>query len=282
MDLDTQVHTDIDRGRDADPDEGLLGSLLQRAIGEQIAEQRLIREALTDFDRRLELLERTVADRLTFVEREASDRVDRFERSVSERMLAFETVLKRIVDRLTGAEERIVEAVDHGAQVTRTQLDALRPAIEGAVERVADAAEDREEAIGEAMARAGSRLEATVREALTTELRATMNAELRMAMNAELRAALSAELQAAIEEFRTSLAAAERKIRRDVNRVTFARADQPDDPEAEIDLGAPEAGEGGVSVHAARVASPETGNGEGLPRRGRRRGRPLRAPRDRD
>lgn len=250
MDLDTQFHTEFDHGSEPDLDEGLFGSLMRRAIGEQIAEQRLIREALTDFDRRLEVLERTVVDRLVSVEREASDRIDRFERTVTERMLAFESVLKRIVDRLAGAEDHIVEAVDHGAQVTRTQLDALRPGIEGAVERIADAAEDREEAIAEAVAEAGRHLESTVHEAM------------------------DAELRAAIDEFRASLEAAERKIRRDVNRLTFAG--RTGDAGEEIDVRTDEAGNGGVAMHADRVEEPENGDGE--PRRRRlRRERPLRA-----
>ncbi len=264
MDLDTELGMDDVRyadpaSRGSELDEGLFGSLMQRAIGEQIAEQRLIREALTDFDRRLEMLERTVSDRLALVEREASERADRFERSVTERMLAFETVLKRLVERLTSAEEHIVEAVDHGAQVTRTQFDALRPTVEGAVERVSEAADDSERIISEVLAKTGSRLEAMVRDAMDTELRS------------------------AVDEFRNSLATAERKIRRDVNRLTFVgRADDAgEDPDA-IDLRADdEGGEARVSVHANPVEAAENGNGNGDrdDRRRRRRERPLRARR---
>lgn len=267
MDLDTELG--MDDVRYADPgtrgselDEGLFGSLMQRAIGEQIAEQRLIREALTDFDRRLEMLERTVSDRLALVEREGSERADRFERSVTERMLAFETVLKRIVDRLTSAEEHIVEAVDHGAQVTRTQLDALRPTVEGAVERVSEAAADSERVVSEVLAKTGSRLEAMVREAM------------------------DAELRSAVDEFRASLAAAERKIRRDVNRLTFSERSgevtERQEEQDEIDLRGDEDVSTGVSVHADPVEATGNGNGNGNERgsdRRRRRERPLRARR---
>lgn len=264
MDLDAELGMDDVRyadpgSRGSELDEGLFDSLMQRAVGEQIAEQRLIRQALTDFDRRLEMLERTVSDRLALVEREASERADHFERSVTERMLTFETVLKRIVDRLTSAEEHIVEAVDHGTQVTRTQLDALRPTVEGAVERLSEAADDSERVISDVLAKTGGRLEAMVRDAM------------------------DAELRSAIDEFRSSLATAERKIRRDVNRLTFAERSgdvaERQEEQDEIYLRGDEDVSPRVSVKADRVDPTGNGNGHGRDPGRRRRERPLRARR---
>lgn len=112
--------------------------MLQRAMGEQLAEQRMIREALTEFDRRLELLERSVADRVVDLEHEVGQRVEFFERSITERMAAFEAVLKRLVERVGGAEERLMAGMDHSDKVLRAHLEALRPGFEGTIDRVVE------------------------------------------------------------------------------------------------------------------------------------------------
>lgn len=190
------------------PDPGdAVGALMQRAIGEQIAEQRMIREALGEFDRRLEVLERTTADRLADLERSHAERTEGLERGFTERMVAFETVLKRVVDRLTGAEERIIAGLEHNEKVARVQLDALRPAIEAAAEMLAGQIEQSERVTT-------ARLEAV-----------------RPTVEATVAASLGPELEKALAGMRASLEVTERKVRRDVNRIVHAMGDgEPGEP----------------------------------------------------
>jgi len=134
-------HLDLRRADEA----AGLAPLMERAIGEQLAEQRLIREALLEFDRRLEVLERSTSDRLYELQHHQGERVEAFERSVNERMSAFEQVLHRIVDRLAGAEERVISGLAHNDRVVRAQLEALRPTLEATVERVTESVDQADE-----------------------------------------------------------------------------------------------------------------------------------------
>ena len=132
----------VDLRDSADP----ITPMLERAMGEQLAEQRMIREALIEFDRRLEILERSVADRVVDLEHEVGQRVEYFERSITERMAAFEAVLKRLVERVGGAEERLMAGMDHSDKVLRAHLEALRPSFEATIDRVVEWIEQLDEA----------------------------------------------------------------------------------------------------------------------------------------
>lgn len=194
---------------DDDPTSDVFGPLMQRALGEQIAEQRMIREALMEFDRRVEVLERSTAERMTDLEHDLATRLDHFEHTVTERMAAFEAVLKRIVDRVTGFEERVTTGLDHTDKVVRAQLDSIRPSFETAVERVVEWVEQLDGANA----------------ARLTALRDVFDAHLsaiRPTIEAVVQASISPPIERVLTDVHDSLDATERKIRRDVNRLAHA------------------------------------------------------------
>lgn len=179
---------------------GPVSSMMRRAMGEQIAEQRMIREALHEFDRRVEILERATGDRLFEMERDMAARIEHFEHSFTERMAAFEAVLKRVVDRLGTSEERLIAGLDHNDRIMRAQLDAIRPAFEGMVDRVVEWVEELE--------------------AANITRQAELRASLEGAVEGAVQQSIGEPLAEALEEMRTSLGITERRVRRDVNRLT--------------------------------------------------------------
>ena len=238
-----------------DPRAESIDSMMQRAIGEQIAEQRMIREALAEFDRRLEILERTVTDGMLQMERSCVQRIEHFERSVTERMTAFEVVLKRVVDRLTGAEERLLTGLEHNDRVVRVHLEALRPTIEAATESLAESIEQGER----------------IMDAKLESMRPTVEAA--------VLSSVAPEIDKALDDMRASLETTERKIRRDVNRLAYIMRAQGDDPLAGFEPIDDEPRPRRRDERAAATARIVDASRAGMPRR---RERPLRARRTAD
>lgn len=252
---------------------GLVDSLMQRAVGEQLAEQRLLRDALTDVSRRLEALERSLEERSDDGDSVVADRLDRFERAVSERMTAFETVVKRLVDRLETTEERLVEGLAHNDRVVRAQLEALRPAIGASEERIVEAVEtELGDVVRRGVASSEERIE-RLRETLAEGFERTSEAvghservleaqfeALRPTVEAAVLGSVNPELDRAVDELRQAISEHGRKLAHDVNRIGSLLAREGPSIEGVERVGpaseeaTPEGGQSAADRRGARVS----------------------------
>ncbi|HVM39882.1 MAG TPA: hypothetical protein VM618_03760 [Acidimicrobiia bacterium] len=112
-----------------------LETLVRRAADEQLGVERLVQHSLRDLAVRLDGIERSIADQVDRLTAELAGRMASIERVMAERVAAYETVLRRVVDRMEGMEAQLLDAVEHGDRVVRSQIDAVRARTETVAEQ---------------------------------------------------------------------------------------------------------------------------------------------------
>lgn len=277
--------------------EGRVEELFGQAVGEQLAEQRMIRQALTEFDQRLESLERVTTERLESLERQAHSRMEAVERVLTERLGAFETVLRRVVDRMSGNEQRLLDGLEHNEKVVRAQLEALRSALDATSERLTDTVEHSGEVQQAQFDSLRSAVEATADSAVDAVQRSERVVQahiesIKPVAEAAVVSAMGPALDRAIDDLREILETTGRRLTRDVNRIPRVIAQHADADNAfpgfvpvarEVDLTDEDDDEpvqvSAPAVPASRPRASTDSSGRRRRRPGSRRPRPLRARR---
>lgn len=122
--------------------------LVERAVSEQVTEQRMLRQALDDMDDRLSAIERLATRGLVALEHHIVGRLDLVERATADRLARLEAEVGRVAGAIRAAEERLADRAAHLEHLSKAQFDALRAGLEAAVERMAQELEHTQELLG--------------------------------------------------------------------------------------------------------------------------------------